>query len=189
MEINGKSIEQLNSSIEHLTSNLAANERRFHAMQRKLRILSLMFAAVVLIAVVGFNHSSQAQQPPMAPVIAQQHYNEMLARSQRLNLLAERVLQHIEKQQQKQMDLTMKPSTADDSMQAKSDMSLPDMGAMIMLMLHDMKVALELVPQMANDMRTMSMVAQDMNHKMTVITSNMDSTMGRMGRNMPWLGW
>jgi len=52
-----------------------------------------------------------------------------------------------------------------------------------------MKVALQLVPQMANDMRTMSMVAQEMDRKMTIITANVDSTMGRMGRSMPWFGW
>ncbi len=74
-------------------------------------------------------------------------------------------------------------------MEAAEMTSQPDMGAMIMLMLHDMKVALELVPQMASDMRSMSMVAQEMNHKMTVITFNVDSTMGRMGRSMPWFGW
>lgn len=66
----------------------------------------------------------------------------------------------------------------------------------ISVILHDMKVAMEAMPQMAEDMHAMridmhSMAADmhDMNGKMGVMAHGVDSTMGRMGRNMPWSNW
>ena len=181
-------IDQLTSTIDHLTNTLAINERRYQTMQRKLHIAGVIIVVVALLAGFGFNSAIRAQQAATAPGIGQQPYASMLARSNRLNAIAERVLTQIE-QQQEQMDAQMKRMAPDGEVEAVEMTAQPDMGAMIMLMLHDMKIALELVPQMASDMRSMSIVAHEMNHKMSVITSNMDSTMGRMGRSMPWIGW
>ena len=197
MDTTDKRIDQLTSTIERLSSTLAINERRYQAMQRKLRIASVIVLSVVLVAGFSFNRAIQAQQPAMAPGIGQQQYVNMLARSQRLNAIAERVLRQIEQQQeqmervrQEQMERVRRQEITIAEAEAEAEMpEMPDMGAIIAVVLNDMKVALELVPQMANDMRTMSIVAQEMDRKMTIITANVDSTMGRMGRTMPWFGW
>lgn len=73
-----------------------------------------------------------------------------------------------------------------------------DAGAAIALFLGDMAKAMESVPQMHAEMQVMNarmnalpFMANEvagMNAKMGVITADMDSTMGRAGRMMPW-GW
>ncbi len=199
MDTTDKRIDQLTATIERLSSTLAINERRYQAMQRKLRIASVMIVSVVLVAGFSFNRAIQAQQPAIAPGIGQQQYVNMLARSQRLNAIAERVLTQIEQQQeqmervrQEQMERVRRKEITIEEAEAEAEAEMPempDMGAIIAVVLNDMKVALELVPQMAHDMHTMSVVAQEMDRKMTIITANVDSTMGRMGRTMPWFGW
>lgn len=76
---------------------------------------------------------------------------------------------------------------------ARTDDAAKDAGRMIAVLLHDIKGALEAVPAMASNMQSMSrdmavMTANvhQMNHKMSVITGSIDTTMGRMGRMMPW---
>lgn len=73
-----------------------------------------------------------------------------------------------------------------------------DAGAAIALFLSDMAKAMEAVPKMQDEMQTMNtkmnalpFMANEVggiNAKMSVMTANMDATMGRMGRMMPW-GW
>jgi hypothetical protein len=73
-----------------------------------------------------------------------------------------------------------------------------DAGATIALFLGDMAKAMESVPLMQAEMQAMNakmnalpFMANEvagMNAKMGVITADMDSTMGRAGRMMPW-GW
>ncbi|MCU0972094.1 MAG: hypothetical protein MUF57_10025 [Gammaproteobacteria bacterium] len=73
-----------------------------------------------------------------------------------------------------------------------------DAGAAIALFLGDMAKAMEAVPQMHAEMQVMNarmnalpFMANEvagMNAKMGVMAADMDSTMGRAGRMMPW-GW
>ena len=73
-----------------------------------------------------------------------------------------------------------------------------DAGATIALFLGDMAKAMESVPKMQAEMQVMNakmnalpFMANEvagMNAKMGVMTADMDSTMGRAGRMMPW-GW
>jgi hypothetical protein len=73
-----------------------------------------------------------------------------------------------------------------------------DAGAAIALFLGDMARAMEAVPQMHAEMQVMNgkmnalpFMANEvagMNAKMGVMAADMDSTMGRAGRMMPW-GW
>ena len=73
-----------------------------------------------------------------------------------------------------------------------------DAGAAIALFLGNMAKAMESVPLMHAEMQVMNakmnalpFMANEvagMNAKMGVITADMDSTMGRAGRMMPW-GW
>lgn len=73
-----------------------------------------------------------------------------------------------------------------------------DAGAAIALFLSDMARAMESVPRMHAEMQAMNakmnalpVLANEvagMNVKMGVVAANMDSTMGRAGRMMPW-GW
>lgn len=73
-----------------------------------------------------------------------------------------------------------------------------DPGAAVALFLHNMAQAMESMPRMEAEMRTMNakmsampFMANEvagMNAKIGVVAANMDSTMGRAGRIMPW-GW
>jgi hypothetical protein len=73
-----------------------------------------------------------------------------------------------------------------------------DAGAVIALFLGDIAKAMEAVPQMQAEMQVMNarmnalpFMANEvagMNAKMGVMAADMDSTMGRAGRMMPW-GW
>jgi hypothetical protein len=73
-----------------------------------------------------------------------------------------------------------------------------DAGAVIALFLSEMAKAMESVPRMHAEMQAMNakmnampVLANElagMNAKMGVVAANMDSTMGRAGRMMPW-GW
>ena len=73
-----------------------------------------------------------------------------------------------------------------------------DAGAAIALFLGNMAKAMESVPQMHSEMQVMNakmnalpFMANEvagMNAKMGVMTADMDSTLGRAGRMMPW-GW
>ena len=70
-------------------------------------------------------------------------------------------------------------------------------GALVALMLFRMTKTMDTLPEMEQNMRVMSgqMAAlpaivgelNQINVKMSVITSNLDSTMGRAGRMMPWM--
>ncbi len=70
-------------------------------------------------------------------------------------------------------------------------------GAMVALMLFRMTKTMDTLPEMERNMRIMSgqmaslpaIVGElnQINAKMSVITTNLDSTMGRAGRMMPWM--
>lgn len=79
-------------------------------------------------------------------------------------------------------------------------------GAVVALMLYEIGHSMESVPDMNDQMKVMNSLMkampvmatemQRMNANMSVITANMgvmtqnmDSTMGRMGRSMPWMPW
>jgi hypothetical protein len=79
-------------------------------------------------------------------------------------------------------------------------------GAIVALMLYEIGHSMESVPDMNEQMKVMNSLMnampvmatemQRMNANMSVITANMgvmtqnmDSTMGRMGRSMPWMPW
>ena len=79
-------------------------------------------------------------------------------------------------------------------------------GAVVALMLYEIGHSMESVPEMNEQMQVMNSLMkampvmatemQRMNANMSVITANMgvmtqnmDSTMGRMGRSMPWMPW
>lgn len=74
-----------------------------------------------------------------------------------------------------------------------------DTAHMVAVILHDMKKALEAMPAMAEDMHQMNakmsavpaMAAEmhDMNMKMGIMAHGVDTTMGRMGRMVPWAPW
>jgi hypothetical protein len=73
-----------------------------------------------------------------------------------------------------------------------------DAGAAIALFLHDMAQAMESMPKMQADMEVMNakmnalpFMANEvagMNARIGIVAANMDSTMGRAGRVLPW-GW
>ena len=79
-------------------------------------------------------------------------------------------------------------------------------GAVVALMLYEIGHSMESVPEMNEQMKVMNSLMkampvmatemQRMNANMSAITANMgvmtqnmDSTMGRMGRSMPWMPW
>lgn len=74
-----------------------------------------------------------------------------------------------------------------------------DTGKLVAVILHDMQKALQAMPAMAQDMHEMNakmsavpaMAAemQAMNARMGIMAYGVDSTMGRMGRMVPWMPW
>lgn len=74
-----------------------------------------------------------------------------------------------------------------------------DTGKLVAVILHDMQKALQAMPAMAQDMHemnakmsavpAMAVEMQAMNARMGIMAYGVDSTMGRMGRMVPWMPW
>lgn len=192
---------QMNQTVHELVHTLAQTEARHEREMRQQRWLLL--GVVILFAVMFYvsndsGSSAYAQVPVSSDKTATQ-----LAPQTRAKLRADLVAQLPEEKKQRLKTFEQEVTwisqylkTWDEGME----------GAVVALMLSNMAQSMEAVPKMYEQMEVMNSLMnampvvatemQRMNANISVITANMgvmthnmDSTMGRMGRSMPWAPW
>lgn len=183
-------LRQLTLNIQQLNDSVASSEKRFRSLERMYRWGGLvLLSAIALIFYIGLNVADEAK--------AQQS-----------------IVKGIDQDAKKVTQDALRISTAERLQLAKTVEHLREdlrkgkasPETIIAIVLHDMKVALESMPDMAEDMDSMSKDMAQMNGKMTavpvmaaemqkmnatmaVMGAGVDSTMGRMGRIIPWSPW
>ncbi|MCP5141645.1 MAG: hypothetical protein H6980_04750 [Gammaproteobacteria bacterium] len=175
-------LSALNDQLKTLTASVLASEQRMQRMERRNRfVFSGMLGALGLSVYLGV--SGLGVSPALAENAVERdiHAVEQDAKADvakaraDFNALMENMRHDL---------------TAAEKAGANAEANA---GKLIAVLLHDIKATLEAVPAMASNMETMSRdmtvmtanVAQ-MNGKLTVMTGSINSTMGRMGRMMPW---
>jgi hypothetical protein len=192
---------QMNQTVHELVHTLAQTEVRHEREMRRQRWLLL--GVVTLFAVMFYvsndsGSSAYAQVPASSDVTTVQ--TDPQARAKMREALSEQLSgkqqQRLKAFEQKVIWINQYLKTWDEGME----------GAVVALMLSNMAESMEAVPKMHEQMEVMNALMnampvvatemQRMNANMSVITANMgvmthnmDSTMGRMGRSMPWMPW
>lgn len=171
------------AAIEKLSTQLQSSVAQQQRLEKRLRFMSFGVAMLLTIGLAaggGFllGHSNNAHA--------------------QFGQAIERDVQGAERNVKQEFDKMMSSLRSETA-----SMSKFDPGKAIAVILHDMQKALQAVPEMAKDMDTMAKVMVDMNGKMDampamansmsqmnwkmgVIAHDIDNTMGRMGRMMPW---
>lgn len=188
----------LSQDIRRLTALAAHSEARLQALERRRRWLPPLSAGALMLA---FTLGHFSGGPPLAWGDTQP---SLLERSE--HAVAERTkagiedVMGLEAKGQRRFHEVME-SVRQDVNEAKDKGFEP--GIAIAVILHDMKRMLEAVPRMADDMHRMTGDMHEMNQKMSavpamaaemnmmnrqmgVMSHGVDSTMGRMGRMIPW---
>lgn len=184
--MNGESVskEGLDRQIERLTIALDRNEQRLKRTERQLRFFGLSAISAMALWLFAGPHAG-------TPV----HAEGVI---ERVEHKVEQDIAALEKKSEQDFRALMARVKKDLASAERADPA-----HMVAVILHDVKDALEAVPHMAEDMQSMAhdmrqmnakMSAvpamagemQQMNLKMGVMTYGVDSTMGRMGRWMPW---
>lgn len=192
---------QMNQTVCNLVHTLAQAEARHERAMRRQRWL--LFGVVALFAVLFWmgkdpGSIAHAQIPVPSGTSNVQLDPETRARMREALIEQlpdeEREKLYVFEQEVKWVNQYMQ--TWDEGME----------GAVVALILRDMANSMESVPGMYEQMQVMNSLMnampvvatemQRMNANMSVITANMgvmtqnmDSTMGRMGRSMPWMPW
>ena len=178
--------ESLRLILQELQS--ARAETRHQSSRLRLMALGLRLMAI-LAGWSGYQavSSAEPQAPVTAPATAMSPEARAAQRRELLAMLPEATRAELEK-------FAKEAEWLDHYMQTWE----PDQaGALVALMLFRMTKTMDTLPEMEQNMRVMSgqMAAlpaivgelNQINAKMSVITSNLDSTMGRAGRMMPWM--
>ena len=184
--MNGKLVskEGLDQRIERLTLALDRSEQRLRRTERQLRFFGL--SAISAIALWLFAGPYAGTPVHAEGVIASVEHK------------IEQDIAALEKKSEQEFRTLMGRVKQDLAAAERADPA-----HMVAVILHDMKNMLEAVPRMADDVERMANDMQQMNGKMSavpamagemqqmnlkmgVMTYGVDSTMGRMGRWMPW---
>ncbi len=166
----------------------ARAETRHQSSRLRLMALGLGLMAI-LTGWSGYQAISNAesQTPVTTPAALMSPEDRATQRRELMAMLPEEQRQELEKfaQQAEWLDQYMHTWEPDQA------------GALVALMLFRMTKTMDTLPEMERNMRIMSgqMAALPaivgelnlINTKMSVITTNLDSTMGRAGRMMPWM--
>ena len=166
----------------------ARAETRHQSSRLRLMALGLGLMAI-LAGWSGYQaiSSAEPQAPVTAPATPMSREARAAQRRELLAMLPEETRAELEifAQQAEWLDQYMHTWEPDQA------------GALVALMLFRMTKTMDTLPEMEQNMRVMSgqMAAlpaivgelNQINVKMSVITSNLDSTMGRAGRMMPWM--
>jgi hypothetical protein len=192
---------QMNQTVCNLVHSLAqAEARRERAMRRQRWLLFGVAALFVVLFWTGRDPGSIAHaQIPLPSGASNAPLDPQTRARMRESLIdqlpdEEREKLYVFEQEVKWVSQYMQ--TWDEGME----------GAVVALILRDMANSMEAVPGMYEQMQVMNSLMnsmpvvatemQRMNAQMSVITANMgvmtqnmDSTMGRMGRSMPWMPW
>jgi len=187
--------EQTQTSLGHdglllILKELQQARAETRHQSNRLRLMALgLGLMMILTGWSGYQALSIAEpQAPNSPTSASMSAEDRAAqRRELIAMLPEEQRQELEKftQQAEWLDQYMHTWEPDQA------------GAMVALMLFRMTKTMDTLPEMERNMRIMSgqMAAlpaivgelNQINAKMSVITTNLDSTMGRAGRMMPWM--
>ena len=186
----------MHQTVQQLLRKLELTEARHERASRRYRLLWLGIMALVVAVLsmsIGSGPTALAQTEPQQGMSAAQLQSSMAKRKALIAQLPEEKRQKMEEFQQ-QVDWINQYMQTWDEEQA---------GAVVALMLSRIGDNMNAVPKMHQEMKTMNSLMksmpivaiemQRMNANMSLITANMgvmthnmDSTMGRMGRWMPW---
>ena len=180
----------LEESVRLLVDELCAARVQARRQGRRLRLLSVILAA--LIAILAWP-AHQAVPPAQAQTLGQVPLTPMTP-EERAARRAELVASLPPDARRKLEAFEREVAWLTDYMQTWEE---GQAGPVIAMMLFRMSQNMDAMPSMEQQMRTMSgqmgalpaIVAElnQINAKMHVITASMDSTMGRAGRMMPWM--
>lgn len=193
-------IAQLSADIARLTLLTTRSEARLKDLERRRRWLSVLILGGGLLAfLVGhFSAGPQSAQADSGLGAAAGQVEQALER--RAQAAITELSGFEEKERQRFSEIIA--GVRQDLNRAKDGAFEP--GIAVAVILHDMKQMLEAVPRMADDMHRMTNDMHEMNQKMSavpamaaemnlmnrqmgVMSQGVDSTMGRMGRMMPWM--
>jgi len=198
MQTASEQLTEMHITVQQLARALAQTEARHERTMRSYRLLWLgivsMFVAMLYI-IGGSGPSAFAQTEPAQGMSAAQQQSPSAAEKRKALIaqLPEGKRQEIEEFQQRVEWVSQYMQTWDEG----------QAGAVVALMLSRIGDNMDAVPKMHQEMKTMNSLMksvpivavemQRMNANISVITANMgvmthnmDSTMGRMGRWAPW---
>jgi len=198
MQTSNEQLAEMQQAIGLLARTLAQTEARHQQTIRRQRWFLLIVAALIATAVYlgkGGAPTAFAQAPAM-PNAAASAMDPQAKEARRAALKA----QLPEEQQRKLIEFEQHVQWISQYMQTWDE---GQAGAVVALMLSRIGDNMDAVPEMRDEMHTMNglmrsmpTVAAEMQRmnaniavitaNMGVMTHNMDSTMGRMGRWMPW---
>jgi len=196
MQTTSEQLTEMHQTVQQLLRKLELTEARHERASRRYRLLWLGIMALVVAVLsmsIGSGPTALAQTEPQQGMSAAQLQSSMAKRKALIAQLPEEKRQKMEEFQQ-QVDWINQYMQTWDEEQA---------GAVVALMLSRIGDNMNAVPKMHQEMKTMNSLMksmpivaiemQRMNANMSLITANMgvmthnmDSTMGRMGRWMPW---
>ena len=192
-------IAELSLEIERLTLLGARSEARLRALERRRRWLPVVLLGGGLLGFLLGQFSANPQSAwadsGPSPAKGAEHFIEAQAKA------AARDLTGLDEKERQHFDALIEGVRRDLN---RAEETTLDPARMIAVTLHDMKRLFESMPRMANDMHRMTSDMHEMNQKMSavpamatemnvmnrqmgVMAQGVDSTMGRMGRMMPWV--
>ena len=196
MQTTSEQLTEMHQTVQQLLRKLELTEARHERASRRYRLLWLGIMALVVAVLsmsIGSGPTALAQTEPQQGMSAAQLQSSMAKRKALIAQLPEEKRQKMEEFQQ-QVDWINQYMQTWDEEQA---------GAVVALMLSRIGDNMNAVPKMHQEMKTMNSLMKSMpivaiemqrmsasmsliTANMGVMTHNMDSTMGRMGRWMPW---
>jgi hypothetical protein len=199
MQNDQKRIIELSRNIEHLAALAARSESRLQALEGRRRGAPGLVLGTLLLATFAAGHFTAG--PPAARA---ESPGEWIGHAEQATIETAKAgirdVVALEQKEQQRFHQVME-GVRQDLNRAKEKSFEPAVAVAVIL--HDMKRMLEAVPRMADDMHRMTADMHEMNQKMSavpamaaemnmmnrhmgVMTQGVDSTMGRMGRMMPW---
>ena len=198
MQTSNEQLAEMQRSISLLAQTLAQTEARHQRTIRRQRWFLLLMATLIVTGVYVGNGGAPTAfaRAPTIPGAAQPAMDPQDREAMRAALKA----QLPEDQQRKLVEFEQQVQWISQYMQTWDE---GQAGAVVALMLSRIGDNMDAVPEMRDEMHTMNGLMrsmptiaaemQRMNANIAVITANMgvmthnmDSTMGRMGRWMPW---
>ena len=201
MQTANQQLNEMHQTVRQLVQTIAQTEARHERAMRRQRWLFLLVAMLFSLAFYMTKEPGAAvfaQAPAQSPpqTVNGDPESRAAMREELINALPDEKRQRLDRFEQEVKWVSQYMQTWDKGME----------GAVVALMLYKMSNSMESVPQMYDQMKVMNSLMtampvmatemQRMNANMSVITANMgvmthnmDSTMGRMGRSMPWMPW
>jgi hypothetical protein len=191
-------VAELSQDVDRLIAVDTRSEARLQALERRRRRFPWLTIGVAMLAFI-LGHFSAAPQSARAEASASSLVRAEQAVVEKAKTGIEDVVA-LERKEQQRFHSIMEGARRD--LNRAKDTGF-DAGIAVAVILHDMKRMLEAVPRMADDMHRMTGDMHEMNQKMSavpamaaemnvmnrqmgVMSRGVDSTMGRMGRMMPW---